>query len=251
MDFHCHVDLYSEAQTVFEEAARRNEFTWLVTTSPRAFAATSRRLGAVSNVLVTPGLHPEIAADRASELDLLLEQMSSCKAVGEVGLDGAPRYRAGYSVQRDIFSAVVGRCAALGGRVLSIHSRQAAKDVLQTLDEHPGYGVAVLHWFTGTGAELRAAIEAKCWFSIGPAAFNSAAGKALAARLPKERTVPESDGPFAKLEGSPVMPWSMDITATLLARAWAMPPGQAHQTLVENSRMLRALIDAQPLVPAG
>jgi len=34
MDFHCHLDLYPGAREVYREAARRNEFTWLVTTSP-------------------------------------------------------------------------------------------------------------------------------------------------------------------------------------------------------------------------
>lgn len=60
MDFHCHLDLYPNALEVFREAAARNEFTWLVTTSPKAFVATSRVLGGAANVLVTPGLHPRL-----------------------------------------------------------------------------------------------------------------------------------------------------------------------------------------------
>ena len=75
MDFHCHLDLYPGAREVYREAARRNEFTWLVTTSPKAFAATSRVLEPWPSVLITPGLHPEIAHERAAELDLLLEQI--------------------------------------------------------------------------------------------------------------------------------------------------------------------------------
>ena len=58
MDFHCHLDLYPNAREVFKEAAQKNEFTWLVTTSPKAFVATARVLTGAANVLVTPGLHP-------------------------------------------------------------------------------------------------------------------------------------------------------------------------------------------------
>lgn len=244
MDFHCHLDLYPNAREVFKEAASQNEFTWLVTTSPKAFVATSRVLGGAANVLVTPGIHPEIAHERGGELDLLLTQMADVAAVGEVGLDGTARYRKNYAVQRDIFEAVIERSAALGGRTLSIHSRQAVSDVLATLDRHPGFGTAVLHWFTGTAKELRTAEERGCWFSIGPAAFASASGRALAAKLPQQFVVPESDGPFAQFKGEPVMPWSADLTAQHLGHAWGMSAADAGQILDSNSRRLLELMGA-------
>jgi TatD DNase family protein len=238
MDFHCHLDLYPNAREVYREACRLNRFTWLVTTSPRAFAATSRALEPSSNVLITPGLHPEIAHERAQELDLLLEQIATVPAVGEVGLDGSSRFRATYEVQRKIFSAVVAQCESLGGRVLSIHSRQAVKDVLAELSLHPKFGTAVLHWFSGTASELKAAEAQGCWFSVGPAMFNSSSGRALAAKLPRDRVIPESDGPFAQLDKKPVMPWSMPITAQLLAEAWDIPLKEASSTLEQNSLRL-------------
>lgn len=235
MDFHCHLDLYPSAREVYKEACRRNRFTWLVTTSPKAFAATSRALEPSSNVLITPGLHPEIAHERAQELDLLLGQIATVPAVGEVGLDGSSRFRATYDVQRRIFSAVVARCESLGGRVLSIHSRQAVKDVLAELSLHPQFGTAVLHWFSGTASELKAAQAQGCWFSVGPAMFNSSSGRALASKLPRNRVIPESDGPFAQLDKKPVMPWSMPITAQLLAEAWDIPLADALVNLEQNS----------------
>ncbi|TDF83893.1 Qat anti-phage system TatD family nuclease QatD [Pseudomonas sp. H9] len=244
MDFHCHLDLYPNARDVYAQARDRNEFTWLVTTSPRAFAATSRVLGGSEKVLITPGLHPEIVGARHAELDLLLDQIRQVRAVGEVGLDGSKRFQASYEMQRKVFVAVVEQCAALGGRVLSIHSRQAVKDVLAVLNAHSGYGTAVLHWFTGSGSELKAAVEQGCWFSIGPAAFNSAAGQSLAKKLPRDRVVPESDGPFAQVDGASVMPWSAGQTAQLLAGAWGVPPAEVMKILDSNSRRLLGLIRA-------
>lgn len=242
MDFHCHLDLYPGAREVYREAAKRNEFTWLVTTSPKAFAATSRALGPSTTVLITPGLHPEIAHERAAELDLLLEQIAGAKAVGEVGLDGSPRFRVHYEVQRRIFSAVIARCAEEGGRTLSIHSRRAVRDVLAELGRNPNFGTAVLHWFSGTPAELRAAAALGCWFSIGPAMFDSASGKALAAAMPRDRVVPESDGPFAKIEGKPVMPWSESQTVERLAPLWRLSTEETASALAQNGRALLKLI---------
>ena len=243
MDFHCHLDLYPDAREVYRDAAKRNEFTWLVTTSPKAFAATSRALGVSPAVLITPGLHPEIAYERAAELDLLLEQIASVKAIGEVGLDGSPRFKPHYAVQRRIFTAVIARCAELGGRTLSIHSRRAVREVLAELEAHPGYGTAVMHWFSGSLSELKAAAACGCWFSIGPAMLHSENGRALATAMRRDRVVTESDGPFAKIAGKPVMPWSARQTAELLSPLWRMPVDEAVDVLERNGRALMLLIE--------
>ena len=125
---------------------------------------------------------------------------------------------------------------------MSIHSRQAVRDVLSILRAHPGFGTAVLHWFTGTAAEIKVASDIGCWFSIGPATFNSASGKALAKKLPRDRVVPESDGPFAQVNGVTVMPWSSDQTVELLAQAWDLPADEVKLSLEFNSRQLLSLI---------
>ena len=238
IDFHCHVDLYPKARAVHAEALRRNVFTWLVTTSPKAFQATSSVLGHHESMLISPGLHPEIAGDRFQELDILIELIDGANAVGEIGLDGSKRYASSYLKQKQVFATAVKRCHDLGGRALSIHSRQAVPDVLTLLREFPDHGIPVFHWFTGTVSELKAAAAQGCWFSIGPADFNSSAGKALAKKLPKEKVVPESDGPFAQLDDQPVMPWDFEITASLLSKAWAMPLIDVQYQLISNAKVL-------------
>lgn len=238
IDFHCHVDLYPKAREVYAETLSRNAFTWLVTTSPKAFQATSSVLGHNEAILISPGLHPEIVGDRFQELDLLIELIDGTIAVGEIGLDRSKRYAPSYLKQKQVFAAAVKRCHDMGGRALSIHSRQAVPEVLAVLSEFPNHGIPVLHWFTGTASELKAAAAQGCWFSIGPAAFKSAAGKALAKKLPKDRVLPESDGPFAKLEGHPVMPWDFDITVHQLSEAWALPLLEVRHQLLSNAKAL-------------
>lgn len=238
IDFHCHVDLYPRAMEVHSDALSRNVFTWLVTTSPRAYQATSLVLAPHEAMLISPGLHPEIAGERFQELDLLTELIDDTIAVGEIGLDGSKRYGSSYLKQRQVFATAVKRCHDLGGRALSIHSRQAVLEVLTILREFPDHGIPVLHWFTGTVSELKAATAQGCWFSIGPAAFNSVAGKALAKRLPKEKVVPESDGPFAQFDDRSVMPWDFEITVNLLSEAWSMPVIDVRHQLLSNAKTL-------------
>lgn len=246
MDFHCHLDLYQNSKAVTEEASRNNKFTWLVTTSPRAYEATSRVLGHFPRVLITPGLHPELVAARAHELPQLLEQIERSDAVGEVGIDGSYRFKSSLPEQRQVFEAVVSRSAALGGRAMSIHSRDAAKEVLSILLKHPGFGTAVLHWFNGTNTEMKTASKLGYWFSIGPAALKSAAGRALAVGLPRDRVVPESDGPFAVENGTAVAPCSMGRTAQLLAPLWECSEQEALAMLTINGQRLLSTIGWVP-----
>lgn len=242
MDFHCHLDLYPNARQVYADTLVKNEFTWLVTTSPRAYVATSKILLPTKQLVVTPGLHPEVADRKAAELDLLLAQLETVKAVGEVGLDGSARFKQHYPLQHRIFSAVIARCEALGGRILSVHSRAASTEVLNCFELHSGFGVAVLHWFTDSPSSLRRAASLGCWFSVGPAMLASANGRNLASLMPRERVVPESDGPFGKIAGSPLMPWDADNITSVLSMLWNLPSDDVAEMLRANGRRLVALM---------
>lgn len=248
MDFHCHLDLYPDAKQVYVEALQRIEFVWLVTTSPRAYAATSRVLAATQKFFISPGLHPEVADKKHCELELLLSQMEACTGVGEIGLDGSARYRQHFELQTHIFKSVVENCARLGGRVLSIHSRAAAEEVLDILDANPGFGTAVLHWFTDSPSLLRRAAESGCWFSVGPAMMGSVNGRKLAALMPRDRVVSESDGPFAKVRGVHVMPWEANTVAIKLAETWCVSQEDAAIALRSNGlRLIELLLANDPM----
>jgi TatD DNase family protein len=245
MDFHCHLDLYPDAKQVYVDALQRTEFVWLVTTSPRAYVATSKVLATTQRCFISPGLHPEVAEKKYNELDMLLSQMETCIGVGEVGLDGSARYSQHFELQTHIFKSVVENCARLGGRVLSIHSRSAAEKVLDILDGNPGFGTAILHWFTDSPSLLRRAAESGCWFSVGPAMMESANGRKLAALMPRDRVVSESDGPFAKVRGANVMPWEANTVAIKLAETWRVSKDDASIVLKSNGLRLLEILMAK------
>ena len=242
MDFHCHLDLYPNAKQVYADALRKVEFVWLVTTSPRAFSATSKVLPATEKIFISPGLHPEVADKKFSELETLLAQIENCSGVGEIGLDGSPHYRQHKELQRHIFQSVLQKCVTLGGRVLSIHSRAAARETLDFLEAYSGFGIAVLHWFTDSSSQLLRAKELGCWFSVGPAMLRSANGRKLAELMPRDRVVSESDGPFAKVRGVSVMPWEAATVSIQLAEIWGIQPEEAAQTLRSNGLRLASLL---------
>jgi TatD DNase family protein len=236
IDFHCHLDLYSDPKQVAERCEKEGIYVLSVTTTPSAWPGTkSLQRGRIRTAL---GLHPQLAHERFAELSYFDEFLSDTRYVGEIGLDGAPEFRQSWSRQLDVFDHVLRSCANAGGKVLSIHSRRASGPVLEKLASHPGAGLSVLHWFSGTPDELNRAVELGCWFSIGPAMLRSKTGRELASRMPRDRVLTESDGPFARLEDRPLFPWDAGMAIEVLAQLWKSDQDTVRAVLLYNLRTL-------------
>jgi TatD DNase family protein len=170
-----------------------------VTTPPSAWYGTVALAEGTRHVRTALGLHPDIAHERKGELQLFVTLLADTRYVGEVGLDGAPEFKPYCPDQISVFSGVLGACERRGGRVLTVHSRRAATAVLDALEAHPKAGTAILHWFSGSQRELKRAIDLGCWFSVGPAMNRRQRGRSLVERMPHDRVLPESDGPFVQV----------------------------------------------------
>jgi TatD DNase family protein len=238
IDFHCHLDLYPNARQLADQVAAKNCFTLVVTTSPRAWQATSRVFAGYDNIRVALGLHPEIAAQKAAELDLLVSCVCQAEFIGEIGLDGSMQHRHTREQQEVILEAVLSESERCGGKILSVHSRNSASRVLDYLDKHCRTSVPVLHWFSGTIEETRRAVAMGCWFSVGPAMLRGAKGRRILQELPIARVLPETDGPFAMNGSSPYMPWDATTIAKHVAAIWNMTQSKVKEQFYRNLDML-------------
>lgn len=117
---------------------------------------------------------------------------------------------------------------------MSIHSRRASGQVLDYLEKFPDAGKPVLHWFSGSFRDLDRAIKLGSWFSIGPAMLAGTKGRELVKRIPRERILTESDGPFAQVNGVSASPWHVGIAAKALAEIWSSALNEVQQTLLRN-----------------
>ena len=236
IDFHCHLDLFPDPRQVTDRCEKEGIYVLSVTTTPSAWHGT--RKFERSKIRTALGLHPQIAHERISELGLFDELLAETSYVGEVGLDGAAPYRAHWPKQLKVFNHVLNSCANVGGRVLSIHSRCAATPVMDLLEALPEAGTFILHWFSGSRRELSRAADLGCWFSVGPAMLGNEKGRALAALMPRERILTESDGPFAQIGNRPAMPWDAALAEQELAQIWRLDKNQTDSILNDNLRRL-------------
>lgn len=238
IDFHCHLDLYPDPHDVTRECAKRSLYVLSVTTTPSAWKKTSALALGIGRIQTSLGLHPQLAHERKSELSLFADLLPNSKYVGEIGLDGDPTLRPHWNDQIMVFDQILSLCCDAGGRILSIHSRRAATAVLERIQAKHAAGTPVLHWFSGTVRELTRAIELGCWFSVGPSMLNSTKGRALAALMPRDRLLTESDGPFAKIEGRMILPWDAGSAVRELSRIWQEPTESVERQLLANLRQL-------------
>jgi len=209
IDSHCHLDFpdfASELDAVMARARaagieRMVTISTRVRRQPEVLAIADR----FAEVYCSLGTHPHYAHD---ELDVtpaeLVRRARAAKvvAIGEAGLDyhydNSPREAQEHGFRTHIAAA---RESALP---LVIHSREADDDTARILEEEMGQGAfaAVLHCFTGGRELARQAL------------------RAIAAELPADRILVETDAPYlapGKYRGRRNEPAYVVETAKVLA----------------------------------
>ncbi len=229
IDSHCHLDFPDFAAELDAVVARARSagVDRMVTISTRVerqpeLLAIAERF---PDVFCSVGTHPHYAHE---ELDVtaadLVARTHTAKvvALGEAGLDyhydNSPR-----EAQERGFRTHIA-AARQTGLPLVIHSRDADDDTARILEEETGKGAfpAVLHCFTGGPDLARRALALGHFVSFtGILTFkNSALLRAIAAELPPDRILVETDAPYlapGKYRGKRNEPAYVVETAKVLA----------------------------------
>ena len=205
IDSHCHLDFPDFAERLDEVVANAAAagvdglitISTLVSREP-VYRGIAERW---PQVAFTVGTHPHNAAAEP-ETDVAglvaLSRHPRCVAIGEAGLDyhydKSPR-----DVQQVVFRAHIA-AARESGLPLVIHSRDADDDMAAILEDEMGRGRfdAVLHCFS-SGPKLAArGIELGLYVSFsGILTFRRSVDlRAIAASLPRDRVLVETDAPY-------------------------------------------------------
>ncbi len=242
VDSHCHLADAAFAADLGEVASRAmgagvsSALCILSADEPEELARVPVVHAAWSTVRFAAGIHPHRAGAFGARVTEATQVLSTAIAaseavmVGEIGLDYhydfAPR-----DVQREVFAAQVA-LAVSRGLPVAIHTREATDDTLDVLRQ-AGSGLrGVMHCFSGSVDEARAALDLGFHLSIsGIVTFPKGGNvREVAAFAPADRLLVETDAPFlapVPCRGRRNEPaW---VTATL--RAVAAARGMAPETL--------------------
>ena len=246
IDSHCHLDFpdFAVELDAVVERARAAGIGRMVTICTRV-----RRHGEVlaianrfADVYCSVGTHPHYAHEEADvrAADLVARtRHPKVVALGEAGLDyhydNAPR-----DAQERGFRTHIA-AARQTGLPLVIHAREADDDVARILEEETGRGPfpAVLHCFTGGPDLARRAITLGHFISFtGILTFkNSTALRAIAAELPADRILLETDAPYlapGRYRGKRNEPAFVVETANTLAEVRGVSFDAIAQQTTEN-----------------
>lgn len=240
VDFHCHLDLYPDHAAAVRDAETAGVFTLAVTTTPRAWPRNHELAQRTKHVRAALGLHPQLVAERESEIDLWDQYLAETRYIGEVGLDAGPRFFRSIDAQKRVFQHVLRRCAQAGDKIITVHTVRSAKAVLDLVEAHlpPERGKIVLHWFTGTKSEAKRALELGCYFSINAGMLGNDRHVPMVQAIPLDRMLTETDGPFTCTGDRPSRPGDVISVVEELGRMHGLPTSEVASLIRDNLRAL-------------
>lgn len=235
IDSHCHLDfpeLNDRLKSVLCAADEAGIGRMVTISTLISRYETYRALAEVDErIFFTVGTHPHNAEKEpesvAEDIADLAAVHARCIGIGEAGLDyhydNSPR-----DIQRKVFRTHIA-AAQISGLPLVIHARNADQDMIDILSEEMAKHSfsAVLHCFS-SGPELaRIGVELGLYLSFsGIATFrNSQEIRDIAASIPKERILVETDAPYlAPLphRGKPNEPAYVAFTARAIGETLGM-----------------------------
>lgn len=236
-DTHSHLDLLKDFDSKVLEIEKNKIYTIAVTNLPPLYTKLKNKL-ASKYIKPALGFHPELIEQYKRYIPQMWELLPEARYIGEVGLD----YKVAVdskSIQVSFFESLIEKCNVLGGKILTIHSRNSVDDVLSIIGQNFN-GKFILHWYSGNLKNLNIALNNGAYFSINYAMLNSKNGLNILNKIPEERLLLESDMPFVILNNKSIFT-TLDISLIIEKLAIAKNKKYDEMLLILNNNFRKVL----------
>jgi TatD DNase family protein len=195
VDAHAHLDWYTEAwPEALNQIEKHRILTMAVAMDVPSYQKTLELARSCPLIIPAFGIHPWEAArytDRLHELDGYLEETP---VIGEAGLDfHYVKDRDLYPGQLKVFEYECCWAQRLS-KPMNLHTRGADREVLEMLTRYR-IGRSIIHWYAGPHSLIESYLAAGCYFTVGVDVLNPRKAPGIAAILPVERMLLETDNP--------------------------------------------------------
>lgn len=254
IDSHAHLNDSAFAQDVAEVVARAQEAgVHSIINVGYDFESAKRAVELAEEypgLWAVVGIHPHDAKTWTEQIDEWLREMAlhqKVLAIGEIGLDyyydHSPR-----DEQRQVFRKQMALAHDVNLPVV-IHSREAAKDTLEIVQEFPENS-CLLHCYSGSLEMAEIYEKLDCYFSFGgPITFQNAHKlRDVVARIPLERILLETDCPYLTPHphrGKRNEPAHLGLVAEKLAEIHKRSLGEIVKITEENTRRFFRLVNKE------
>ncbi|MDP2030045.1 MAG: TatD family hydrolase [Thiobacillus sp.] len=244
IDSHCHINFPDFSDKLPElfglMQANQVSHALCISVELEKFPEIRRLAETYPNVYASVGVHPDHEECTEPTVDELVALADHPKvvAIGETGLDYF-RLTGDLEWQRERFRTHI-RAARMTHKPLVIHTRAAADDTLRIMrEERAGEAGGVMHCFTESLAVAEAAIELGFYISFsGIVTFkNATALREVAAAIPLERMLIETDSPYlapVPHRGQTNQPGFVKHVAEEIARVRGITPEAVGAATSEN-----------------
>lgn len=230
-DTHCHIHHYDQPEIILKTVKSSGMKVHCVTVRPDEFPLCCEQFANYPNIIPSLGLFP-LNVKEEGILEKFFELFDQTRFIGEIGLDYSIEEEHEMELQRSVFKKIVSACDKAGNKILSIHSRRSADDVLKIIG--PNFnGKAIMHWYSGPVKLIQQAPE-NIYFSVNTAMLQSRQGKKVIASLGKSQVLTETDGPYVKINDKPAQPTDTKNVVNSLAANWGISIEETMEILQDN-----------------
>jgi TatD DNase family protein len=240
VDTHCHLDLIQDIQNNVAKEDSSPVKTITVTNAPGFFKPNNHLFAGCKNIRVGVGLHPELAGQFKQQLVDFPEHLNHTRYVGEIGLDGSARFKNTYDIQHDIFRNILSLLSTHGEKIVTVHSRSAARDVIDLVRDYRSVknNKIILHWYTGDKSSLMQAVDMGIYFSVNHKMLQSRNGLETLKNIPRKLLLTETDAPFTFDANIKSRMSSLQCTHKLIAKALKQDENEVCGFIYNNFKSL-------------
>lgn len=240
IDTHCHIDLYNKPEHILYECEKAGITVLAMTNLPSHFEMGYLHVLPYKKIRLALGMHPLYANSHEKEFALFLKNLSRTSYIGEIGLDFSRDGFATKDLQTRSFSKILGLLSNQK-KILSLHSRRAENEVLELLKSYK-IEAAIFHWYSGPLSLVDKIAASGYYFSVNPAMIKSENGQKIIHRIPKDKILTETDGPFTDVRGRPSKPSDVTLVYQFLSKKWAKSEVEVAKIISANFRRLIACL---------
>ncbi len=232
IDTHCHIDLYPNPEKILQECIKANLTVISMTNLPSHFEMGYPHFQSQKRIRIALGMHPLFANLHEKEFKLFLKNISKTSYIGEIGLDFSKEGYSTKEIQIKTFTRILENIADQK-KILSIHSRRAEKEVIELLDRYK-IKSAIFHWYSGPLHLIDKIADLGYYFSVNIAMTKSENGRKIIQRIPINKVLTETDGPFTKNNNVTSKPIDVKNLHQYLSNVWEISSYEVEKVIGRN-----------------
>lgn len=189
-DTHFHLDLQKDKLGAIENIAKNEIYTIAMTNLPDLYQKETL-LYDQKYIRIALGFHPELVHEYPNKIPLMWKYLAEARYI--VGLDFTDKLYVNEQIA--FFTELIARCKNDTNKIISIHSREAEKEVIDIIGTDFKF-TPILHWYSGTMGNLRKVCDRGYYFSVNSSMIRTKKFAQMMEYIPNDKILLETDSPF-------------------------------------------------------